>query len=324
MSSIRTLLVQLDATAAAEPRLRTAWALAAHHGAALTGVFAAEPPAAPMATVVSDEPGELLARADRAAYEHARRLFESMRESMRDSRRGEAAVPMRWREPGPEGGRADLLAEAAYADLLLLGVHDPAVPEGPPAGLAECLLSASGRPALVLPAAARLQPRPRTVLVGWDASPAAVHALAAAQPWLQAAGRVLVLDGSPHAGTGDAPIRAYLQCHRIAAELVPWPQAAESLARPQVSEVPTRPQAAELSARPQSAELSTRPQAAELSTRPQAAGGPGEALLALARREAVDLLVMGCQGHGPLHELLFGGASHTVLQRPPVPLLMAH
>ena len=271
MSTIRTVLVQLDATPAAVSRLRAAQVVAARHAAVLTGVFTADAPAAPMATALSDEPAELLARADRVAYEHARRLFESMR--------AETAVPMRWLEPGSGGGSADLLDEAAYADLLVLGRHECGQAEGPPAGLAERLMAASGRPALVLPAGLPFESEPRTVLLGWDASPAAVHALAAALPWLQAARRVLVLDGSPQADDGPAPISRYLRCHRISPELVRWPQA-----------VPA----------------------------------PGEALLALTQREAVELLVMGCFGHGRLHELLFGGASQRVLQAPPVPLLMAH
>lgn len=271
MSSIRTVLVQLDATAAAAPRLRTALAVAARHAAVLGGVFIADPPAAPMATAVSDEAGELLARADRVAYERARSRFTSMQ--------AETAVPMRWVEPGAGGCVADLLAEAAYADLLVIGAREPGVAEGPPPGLAERVLSASGRPALVMPDAALLESEPRTVLLGWDASPAAVHALAAALPWLQSARRVMVLDGSPPMDDGPAPICRYLRCHRISAELVRWPQAA---------------------------------------------AGAGEALRALTRREAVDLLVMGCFGHGRLHELLFGGASQSVLQAPPLPLLMAH
>jgi nucleotide-binding universal stress UspA family protein len=272
MSSIRTVLVQLDATPAASLRLTNALAVAARHGAVLNGVFAATAPAAPMATAVSDEPAELLARADRAAYERAHGLFESMRT--------ETAVPMQWREPGPEGGAADLLAEAPYADLLVLGVHDPARAGGMPAGLAERVLSTSGRPALLLPGGIVFEPEPRTVLLGWDASPAAVHALAAALPWLQAARRVLVLDGSPPAADdGPAPICRYLSCHRVSADLVHWPHANR---------------------------------------------GAGEALLAPTRREAVDLLAMGCFGHGRLHELLFGGASQSVLPAPPAPLLMAH
>lgn len=271
MSSIRTVLVQLDATDAAAPRLRTALAVAARHAAVLTGVFVAQPPAAPLATALSDEPGELLARADRASYEHARSLFERLR--------AETAVPMRWQEPGGGGGVADLMALAPYADLLVLGAHDAAHAEGPPAGLAEYVLAATGRPVLLLPAGLELPAEPRKVLVGWDGSPAAVHAVVAAQPWLETAHWVLVLDGSPPVDDGQSRIRWYLQCHHVPAELVPPPRPGEPA---------------------------------------------GQALLALTRRESVDLLVMGGHGHGALHELLFGGAAHTVLQRPPVALLMAH
>jgi nucleotide-binding universal stress UspA family protein len=267
MSPIRSLLVQLDATPAVAPRLRAALALAARHGAALTGAFGAEPPASPMATVVSDEPAEPLQRADRAAYEQARALFEDARAA--------AGVQMHWREPGPDGAIADLCDEAAYADLLVLGTPEAAWPEGPPAGLVDDVLRASGRPALVVPAAVLVN-RPEVVLVGWDASAAAAHALAAAQPWLEDARRVLVLDGCRPGAEGR--ILAYLQARGIEAERVSWPHGA---------------------------------------------GSAGEALLALALRERVELLVMG-HGHGRLRELLLGGATRSVLSHPPLPLLMAH
>jgi nucleotide-binding universal stress UspA family protein len=117
-------------------------------------------------------------------------------------------------------------------------------------------------------------------LVGWDASPPAVHALAAAMPWLQAAQRVMVLDGSAADGdAADARLLRYLSLHGIAAEALQPPQ-------------------------------------------PCPDAGP--ALLALAERHAVDLLVMGCHGHGRLTELLLGGASRHVLQHCTVPLLMVH
>ncbi|WP_284614778.1 universal stress protein [Aquabacterium humicola] len=270
MSSIRTLLVQLDATPSAAARLHSALALATQHRALLTGVFAASPPAAALAATVSDRPAALLLRADRAAYEDAHALFESAR--------GGSTAEMRWRAPGPDGALADVCEEAAYADLLVLGAHDPALAQGTPSGLVDEVLRTSGRPALVMPPGAVPSPPSQVVLVGWDASAAAARALAAAQPLLQEARRVLVLDGTP-SGRDDGRIRDYLQRHGIAAQIVPWPHAAQA---------------------------------------------PGEALLALARRDGVDLLVMGCHGHGRLHELLFGSTTCSVLQRPPLPLLLAH
>ncbi|MEW6100186.1 MAG: universal stress protein [Pseudomonadota bacterium] len=50
----------------------------------------------------------------------------------------------------------------------------------------------------------------------------------------------------------------------------------------------------------------------------------GTALLTLAAAVEADLLVMGCYGHSPGRELLFGGATATVLQHMHLPVLTAH
>jgi len=52
--------------------------------------------------------------------------------------------------------------------------------------------------------------------------------------------------------------------------------------------------------------------------------GPGDVLLATARDENADLLVMGGYGRGPWRELLFGGASRELIDTSRLPLLMCH
>jgi nucleotide-binding universal stress UspA family protein len=52
-------------------------------------------------------------------------------------------------------------------------------------------------------------------------------------------------------------------------------------------------------------------------------GDSGIALLAMATALHADLLVMGCYGHSPLHELVLGGATRTVLRDAQLPVLMA-
>ena len=52
--------------------------------------------------------------------------------------------------------------------------------------------------------------------------------------------------------------------------------------------------------------------------------GPGEQVLAEARDEGVDLLVMGGYGHRPWRELLFGGATRQVVGHSLLPVLLAH
>lgn len=52
--------------------------------------------------------------------------------------------------------------------------------------------------------------------------------------------------------------------------------------------------------------------------------GPGEQLLAAARDEGADLLVMGAYGHSPWREGVFGGATRDIVGVSLLPLLLAH
>jgi nucleotide-binding universal stress UspA family protein len=52
--------------------------------------------------------------------------------------------------------------------------------------------------------------------------------------------------------------------------------------------------------------------------------GPGEQLLAAAREDGADLLVMGGYGHKPWRELLFGGATREIVGVSLLPLLLSH
>lgn len=52
--------------------------------------------------------------------------------------------------------------------------------------------------------------------------------------------------------------------------------------------------------------------------------GPGELLLATARDEGADLLVMGGWGHAPWRQMLFGGATQEIVGTSLLPLLLAH
>lgn len=51
---------------------------------------------------------------------------------------------------------------------------------------------------------------------------------------------------------------------------------------------------------------------------------PGDVLLATAREENADLLVMGGYGRGPWREMLFGGASRDLVGVSRLPLFMCH
>jgi nucleotide-binding universal stress UspA family protein len=64
--------------------------------------------------------------------------------------------------------------------------------------------------------------------------------------------------------------------------------------------------------------------AAHYKVRPVAGAGPGQQLLAAAREQGADLLVMGGYGHSPWREILFGGATREIVGVSLLPLLLSH
>ncbi len=65
--------------------------------------------------------------------------------------------------------------------------------------------------------------------------------------------------------------------------------------------------------------------AAKGTTVPPGRGvGPGEQLLAMARDQSADLLVIGGWSHTPWRQLLFGGATRELVATSLMPLLLAH
>jgi nucleotide-binding universal stress UspA family protein len=52
--------------------------------------------------------------------------------------------------------------------------------------------------------------------------------------------------------------------------------------------------------------------------------GPGEQLLSTARDEGADLMVMGAFGQAPWREMLFGGATRTIVGHSLLPVMLMH
>lgn len=51
-------------------------------------------------------------------------------------------------------------------------------------------------------------------------------------------------------------------------------------------------------------------------------GEPGAEIIAAAGEAPVDLIVLGCRGHGQLHQLLLGSVSERVVRSAAVPVLI--
>ena len=136
-----------------------------------------------------------------------------------------------------------------------------------------------------MPYAGQFEQIGRRVLVGWDGSREASHAISDAMPLLATASTVTVItvdSEEPSQRHGEVPgadIALYLARHGVRTNV----------------------------------------------ERTVSNGiGTGEVLLSRASDLEADLLVMGAYGHARVHELLFGGATRTVLASATLPVLMSH
>jgi nucleotide-binding universal stress UspA family protein len=123
------------------------------------------------------------------------------------------------------------------------------------------------------------------VLIAWNASREAALALLASRPFLKQADRVTVLTGQ-----GREPVAA--GTHVLPLDISAY------LARHHI------------------------PATVKSIESPDA--NAGEAILAAAKTQGADLIVMGAYGRSWLSEWLLGGATRHILKAAPIPVLMAH
>ncbi len=284
--SLKDILVHLDASKRSDIRLARAADLAARHGAHLTALYIIELPTP--ALFYGDPSGfadvrlidEMMAKMRETAMVDARRVEQSFAERMRrDGIEGE------WRLV--EGVAAETVSlHARYADLAIIGQHDPAESViSSAAQIAANTLLSSGRPMLVIPYAGKVATLGETVLVGWKSSREAARAVNDALPLLERARSVTILAINPEqgiGGDGDVPaadIALHLARHGVKA----------------------------------SAAHTVSTEIAE-----------GDALLNYADDIGADLIIAGGYGHSRMREFVFGGATRTLLTTMTVPVLLSH
>jgi nucleotide-binding universal stress UspA family protein len=212
--SIRSILVHVDGTSGCADRLALARRLGRETRAEVWAMFVGALADRPLALAISESPAALLETVDWAAASHARTLFDEA-----------AAVDasLHWLDSLGLDAEKAFHRQALLADLLVLGQPDPGAEPGtaPPQGFVEWLLVDTGQPVLLLPRARSADTLGRQVLIGWNGTPPAAHAVAAALPWLKAARQVHVLQGGPayEAEVGELDIERYLDCHGVDIEL---------------------------------------------------------------------------------------------------------
>lgn len=214
-TSLTQLLVHMDATPLAARRLEAACRIAGEQGAGVTALYAVT--SALLVLPFAPEGGG-------AVVAPLRDIDDDRRKAAR-ARFDEVAAAQS-RQPAWADVRDDPVApvfaqQALYADLMVLGQHDPgSAGSGVAPDFAESVMAMSGKPALVLPYAAVPARIGDTVVIAWKPTREAAHAVAAAIPLLQRAQRVHVVSWSSpdEAVTGARlDLQGYLQQHGVQA-----------------------------------------------------------------------------------------------------------
>jgi nucleotide-binding universal stress UspA family protein len=228
-SSIKQVLVHLDATRAAPLRLAAARSVAQQQGAALAALYATTPIflELPYAPEVSSGIAASLMQIDDERRTATRKVFD---ETMRT--------------PGPIASWADtsevpMLAafneQAFYADLVVVGQRDreDVAAAAVPPDFAEAVAMGSGRPTLVIPTIGVAGPVGNTVAIAWKPTREAARAVQAAMPLLEHADSVHVLtwDEEPYSEVEGSrlDLDTYLRAHGVEATWHRGGQAPEAL-----------------------------------------------------------------------------------------------
>ncbi|MBB4265099.1 universal stress protein [Roseospira visakhapatnamensis] len=214
--SLKDILVHVDSSRHCGTRLEAAAALAARHGARLTGLFVRTTPHVPQ--FVMSQLGPEVAQAQRRfANEAAAKARAAFDEAVTAT-----GVSAEFRTP--EGEMLEtLVLHARYSDLVVIGQYDRRDDNmADEREAADHVILDSGRPVVVIPHAGHFPVIGDTVLVAWNASREATRAVNDALPLLRAAKTVHVLVINPRHngvhGHGEIPgadIAGHLARHGV-------------------------------------------------------------------------------------------------------------
>jgi nucleotide-binding universal stress UspA family protein len=185
--SYKSIVVQLDMSARAHPRLEYAVRLARQFGAHLTGVFSAFTP----------DPRSFHVMAGVADYYEAHRQSRQERhgalERIFHAELLRAGVTGQWIDHDESAGEA-IPRYARYADLVVAGQDDPDDPESFIADhFPETLVMSAGRPVLFIPYTGVFPTLGANIMLAWNGSRESARAVHDALPLLQRAENVTVV-----------------------------------------------------------------------------------------------------------------------------------
>ncbi len=215
MSEIRAILLHADATAGSAARLEIGRELATRHGAAVTALFGA--------TVDTDRLSSAYsagAALGSGASEWGALARDNARASLQQRCNGEGPE-VRWFDIVGDSIAHGFIAEAAYADLLVVGQQSPGEPAGgAPEGFVESVILDTGKPTLIVPREVRTGSVGEQVLIAWNGSAQAARAVTGALPLLRRARLVHVAIWSRHsvaAPFSGVDIVSFLRRHGVEA-----------------------------------------------------------------------------------------------------------
>lgn len=218
MSTLRSILLHLDASPRSAARLLLARELAARHGARITALYASAPGVLDLPFAMTEGAAEVLSilqQLDTDRRDDAWRMFEQAN--------SQAASPMHWHELHHEPVVSGVAAHALYVDLLVLGQQDgnDPLPRGVPSDFIASVMIASGKPALVVPYVDVCTTVGLNVLIAWKPTREAARAVSAAVPMLKYAKQIHLSaelgDDPPAPGVAD--LIAHLRLHGVLAPI---------------------------------------------------------------------------------------------------------
>ena len=281
----KTIVVHVDGGAAQDSRLRAAALLANDHGAHLVGMAA---------TGISWLDYAVLTGSFGAPVPLPESDFQGLRDAAQarlDAFRqaaGRLGVESLEAHASDDDAAYALLLESRYADLVVLSQDRPSSSEPSPlsrvAHLPEYVALHGARPVLVVPPDYDNAVIPGTAVIGWDGGMPAIRAISAALPLLQRAQNVQLAIINPDQRSG-------LHGEQPGADMALY------LARHGVR-------------------VEVHVERTNVVD--------SDVLVGLARDGGAGLMVTGAYGHSRFREWVLGGVTRALLERAPVPLLIAH
>ncbi|WP_455373525.1 universal stress protein [Limibacillus halophilus] len=216
---LKNILVHLDDSKSSKKRCEAALALAAAHGAHLTGLVAVTAPSMP---------GYIRANLPREAVEAQENYLQEVLENAGDAFEKVAknwSVPYELRKVrASEAELGDAIAlHGRHADLIVMGQEDEEDGATLSREVMEEVLLSAGRPLLVVPYIGASKTIGKRVIIAWDGGREAARALNDALPLLSDAEAVMVLIANPKSAPSEreagSDIALHLARHNVPVEV---------------------------------------------------------------------------------------------------------